>query len=112
MPLAGWNGVMTFGASGNFRAWARSGWARPEGNITWMEGHEATIEFTMPKPDADQVLKAKLLSVKSRAPQQMYVYLNGYCAGIFTASSDGLNECVVQADRDFFSDADDSRNML
>ena len=51
--VAAWNGAMTFGTGGNFRNWARTGWSRPEADITWMEGAQATLEFGMPMPETD-----------------------------------------------------------
>ena len=108
--VAAWNGAMTFGTGGNFRNWARTGWSRPEADITWMEGPQATLEFSMPMPETDPVLALKVLPVKTNVVQQMFVYVNGRFVGFLLGKND-LEEYFVPVNREYFS-SDGSRNAL
>jgi hypothetical protein len=64
----------------------------------------------MAPPNTDQVLAAKLLSVRSPMQQHLYAFLNGYFIGMFAAQSDGLCECSFPVNLDFFKAS--NRNVL
>jgi hypothetical protein len=108
--IAAWNGAMTFGTGGNFRNWARTGWSRPEADITWMEGTQATLEFAMPAPETDPVLSVKVLPVKTNVVQQMQIYLNGRFVALLIGKND-LEELFVPINKEYFN-PDGSRNTL
>ena len=108
--VAAWNGAMTFGTGGNFRNWARTGWSRPEADITWMEGAQAILEFSMPMPETDPVLALKVLPVKTNIQQQMFVYMNGRFVAFVLGKND-LEEFFVPVNQEYFN-PDGSRNTL
>ena len=77
--------IERFRVAGDFANWARLGWSLPKPNHTWMDGYQAGLEFGMARPNTDQVLAAKLLSVTSPMQQHLYAHLNGYLIGMFAA---------------------------
>jgi hypothetical protein len=109
--LETWNGAITFGTTGNYRNWARTGWSTPEAGYTWMEGYQATLEFGMPTPATDPVLAAQLVAVRGKARQQMLIYLNGRFVGLFTAMSDVVERWTITIPQEYFA-SDFSRNLF
>ncbi len=108
--VASWNGTMVFGVGGNFQNWATTGWSAPEVGITWIDGYQATLEFAMPAPEADQTLELAVLPVDVHIVQHMYTYLNGLFLG-FVVGKKGLQEFSVTVSQEFFR-PDGSRNTL
>jgi hypothetical protein len=108
--VASWNGTMVFGIGGNFQNWATTGWSAPEAGITWIDGYQATLEFAMPAPQADQTLELAVLPVDVHIVQHMYTYLNGLFLG-FVVGKRGLQEFTVTINQEFFR-PDGLRNTL
>jgi hypothetical protein len=105
-----WNGTMIFGAGGNFQNYAKTGWSLPESNITWIDGHEATLEFSMPAPDVDQTLALTVLKVKINAVRHMHAYLNGCFLGLVDGK-EGMAEFTLHVNHEYFR-PNGSRNTL
>jgi hypothetical protein len=108
--VASWNGTMVFGIGGNFQNWATTGWSAPEVGITWIDGYQAALEFTMPAPEADQTLELAVLPVDVPIVQHMYTYLNGFFLGLVVGKK-GLQEFTVTINQEFFR-PDGLRNTL
>jgi hypothetical protein len=105
-----WNGTMIFGAGGNFQNFAKTGWSAPERNITWIDGHQATLEFSMAAPAVDQILALTVLKVKINAVQHMHTYLNGCFLGL-VAGIEGMEEFILHVNHEYFR-PEGSRNTL
>jgi hypothetical protein len=97
-----WTGTVTFGSRGNYRTWAGIGWSVPEHDWTWMEGYQATLRFTAPRPRLDQMLTLKAMPVTSRHRQVMDVHLNGRFVGIVVAAPGGTDQWSFMVPRSFF----------
>jgi hypothetical protein len=97
-----WTGTVTFGSRGNYRNWAGVGWSVPEHDWTWMEGYQATLRFTAPRPRVDQMLAVKAMPVTSRLHQSMDIYLNGRFIGIVVATPSGTDQWSFLVPRSFF----------
>jgi hypothetical protein len=111
MPnVVAWKGMMAFGNGGNYVDFAKSGWSTPERNITWIDGYQATLEFSMPAPDTDQMLAVTAMPVQTNVVQQMYIYLNGRLVGLATGAT-RMQEFLFPINQEHFS-PDGSRNTL
>jgi hypothetical protein len=101
---------MIFGRGGNYLSWARSGWSRPETDITWIDGYQAILEFAMPAPEVDQILGVVAMPLRSGGTHRMFIHFNGRFVGLI-ARQRGLEESLFLVNREYFS-PDGSRNTL
>ncbi|MGE5646502.1 MAG: sulfatase-like hydrolase/transferase [Acidobacteriota bacterium] len=76
-----WGERITLGRSGNAGPFYGAGWSVPEDNLTWTDGHAATLYLPADEPPADLVLRARLGAYTAQGRlegQRVRVLINGH----------------------------------
>jgi len=105
---------ITFGTEGNYGSWAVHGWSqdKDQSDITWLDGHVASLEFVMAVPPTDLLLVVRMmpLSIEGPRQQQLYIYLNGLFVDLWTPAAKEFREYSTLLRKTFFSK--ESINLL
>lgn len=105
---------ITFGTEGNYRTWAVQGWSqdKDQSDITWMDGHVASLEFVIPVPPTDLLMVARIMpfAIDGSKRQQLQIYLNGLFVELWIPAVKEFREYSTLLRKSFFSK--DSSNLL
>ena len=105
---------ITFGTEGNYRTWAAHGWSqdKDQSDVTWMDGHVASLEFMMQAPTANLLMVARIMpfAIERLKQQQLQIYLNGLFVDLWTSAAKEFQEYSALIRMSFFSK--DSANLL
>jgi hypothetical protein len=98
MKLLKFNEPITFGANGNIKDYAVSGWSLHEDNpsFTWTNELEARVRFNAHATSAPLALRIAgipYLGEGKISSQRVLVYLNGLYCGVFSAR-EGFDQTV------------------
>jgi hypothetical protein len=105
---------ITFGTEGNYTTWAVQGWSQDKdrSDITWMDGHVASLEFLMSPPTIDLLMVARMkpFVTDGLKRQQLQIYLNGLFVDLWSSKTNEVREYSSLLKRSVFSR--DSCNTL
>ena len=105
---------ISFGNKGNYKTWAVQGWGEDsyESDITWMNGHVASLEFQMSPPATDLLMVAQMMpfAIDGSKQQQLQVLLNGLFVDLWVPPAKEFREYSTILRKSFFSK--DSTNLL
>ena len=105
---------ITFGTEGSYRTWAVQGWSqdKDQSDITWMDGHVASLEFVMSAPATDLLMVARMspFGVDGSKQQQLYIYLNGLFVDLWIPAAKEFRDYTTLLKKSFFSN--NSSNLL
>lgn len=96
-PIYEYGSEIRFGKGGNAYQYQVHGWSEPEEGFTWTEGFNASLLIPIRSPDADLVLKAKLLPFVSNnlINQRVDIFINRQKLGRWDAKTGGEYEIKI-----------------
>jgi hypothetical protein len=89
---------ITFGTTGNSRAYLREGWSEPEAGYTWTLGSESRLQFPQPAPARSYYLELQVRPFiwQDQVPsQRMMVSVNDVPLGAITVERPGVVKAPV-----------------
>ena len=105
---------ITFGTKGSYGTWAVQGSSQDKdhSDITWMDGHVASLEFVMSSPATDLLMVARMapFAVDGSKRQQLFIYLNGLFVILWIPAVKEFCEYSTLLKKSFFSKK--SSNLL